>query len=287
MRILELKETEVRGNRLFPIEAYPVTLQHPRYRMPLHWHVEFEIIKVVRGSFHYNIGQESGTARPGDLLFVGSGVLHGGMPEDSEYRCIVFDSSLIAREESSADGKALSSFSKGEYAIKAQLPSHDTQLSSIFDLLFQLLTEKPDGYELQAQGMLYLFFGWVLQKKYYEKGGDGGGKKWVAQLKEAIALIENEYASPLTLEELAQAAGMSRKYFCHFFKQMTRYSPIEYLNRHRVEVACYKLMAGLSNVTDIAYECGFNDLSYFIRMFKRIVGMTPKQYALLRQAMAP
>ncbi len=77
---------------------------------------------------------------------------------------------------------------------------------------------------------------------------------------------------------------MSPKYFCHFFKQMTQYTPIEYLNRRRIEAACYRILSGWQSMTELTYECGFSDLSYFIRVFKRIVGVTPKQYALTRRA---
>lgn len=271
MGILALKETEVRGHRDFPVEAYPVTESHPRYVMPVHWHGEYEIIQVISGTFQYTIGQVKGTAGPGEMLFVGSGVLHGGMPHGCEYHCIVFDAQLLRVEES-------------DLAVCCRLPAEDTALAAIVDGLFHQLVKKPRGYELQAQGFMYQFFGRVMEMGYYEPGDGSGGKKWVSQLKEAISLIEQEYAAPLTLSQLAQAAGMSKKYFCHFFRQMTRYSPIAYLNRHRVEVACYRLMAEEQSVTELAFECGFNDLSYFIRVFKGIVGVTPKQYAMLHRA---
>lgn len=283
MNILALKETAVRGNFDFPVGAYRVDEKHPRYVMPTHWHEEYEMIRIVRGSFQYAIGRERGVAQPGDLLFVNSGEFHGGVPKDSQYHCVVFNSLLLEKDENSAGGKTLAAFHRGERSVCCQLPARDGDLPLIFDRLFQLLLDAPRGFELQVQGLLYQFFGIITQNGYYERKDGGHSKKWIAQLKEAISLIESEYSEPLTLASLAQSAGMSEKYFCRFFKQMTRYSPIEYLNRHRIEVACYRLMSGTQSVTDIAYDCGFNDLSYFIRMFKQIVGMTPKQYALLHR----
>ena len=90
--------------------------------------------------------------------------------------------------------------------------------------------------------------------------------------------METGYAGAVTLATLADAAGMTPQYFCTFFQQMTGRSPIEYLNGHRIEVACAQLSLGNYSITDLAYECGFNDLSYFIRVFKRYKGVTPKQY---------
>lgn len=280
MRLLDLKETQKRGNYDFPVETYIISSGHPRYVMPMHWHEEYEMIQVQKGSFRYAIGQISGVAMPGDLLFVGSGELHSGVPEAGEYRCVVFDAMLLKADEGSAAGRMLAAFREGHLAVRCRLPAEDAALAAVVSQLFAALEDKPKGFELMAQGCIYQFFALVAQNGYYEQRDGSDGKKWVAQLKDAISLIEREYAAHLTLAELARAAGMSKQYFCHFFKRMTGCSPIEYLNRHRIEMACYRLMSGAQNVTELAYACGFNDLSYFIRAFKRIVGVTPKQYAL-------
>ena len=84
--------------------------------------------------------------------------------------------------------------------------------------------------------------------------------------------------SQVTLNQMAEAASMSPKYFCRFFYQMTRHTPIEYLTMQRIEYACYALSTTDEPVTSIALSCGFNDLSYFIRTFKRYKGVTPRQY---------
>ena len=59
---------------------------------------------------------------------------------------------------------------------------------------------------------------------------------------------------------------------------MTGKTPIEYLKDYRVERAARKLLGSDMPITQIAYTCGFNDLSYFIKTFKKIKGCTPKNY---------
>jgi AraC-like DNA-binding protein len=281
MRILEYKENKIHGSFEFPVEAYYVNEQHPRYKMPLHWHEEFEIIQILSGYFDYEIGQKSGSAQSGEILFVNGGEFHSGTPNRCEYRCIVFDLGFLLKEDNTAGSKMLAPFFEGDYAVSLERPKNDALIYSILSSLFGLLTEKPRGFELQVQGFLYQLFGLIIQNRYFDKntGDDLGNKKRLSQLKSALALIEKEYSTPITLQQLARSADMSPKYFCQFFKQMTHYSPITYLNRHRVEVACYKLISGWQNMTELSFECGFNDLSYFIRVFRSIVGTTPKQYA--------
>jgi len=284
MRTLEYKERKTHGTFDFPVEAYCVNEQHPRYVMPLHWHEEYEIIQVKSGEFQYEIGQEKGTAKSGDILFINSGEFHSGLPSKCEYNCILFDFNLLINENITATNKILATLLSGDISVSLKLPKEDQEISSIINCLLETLIKKPIGFELKAQGLLYQLFGNIIEKRYYHKNtGDTGSKKRIMPLKNVLSLIEKEYSSPLTLEQLARSADMSPKYFCHFFKQMTKYSPIEYLNRHRIEVACFKLISGTQNITEICYECGFNDLSYFIRVFKKNVGVTPKKYALMHK----
>ena len=100
----------------------------------------------------------------------------------------------------------------------------------------------------------------------------------IEHLKKALEVIENHYADCITLEDLAQAAGMNSKYFCRYFKDMTHRTPVDYLNYYRIEQACFKLVTSNESIADIGLSCGFNDVSYFIKTFKKYKGMTPKKY---------
>ena len=102
--------------------------------------------------------------------------------------------------------------------------------------------------------------------------------KRILQLKQVLEFIEKNYANPITLQELSASVSMSPKYFCRFFSEMTHQTPVDYLNRQRIEEACLQLAATDDSITEIAYRNGFNDLSYFRRTFKKYKGMTPGKY---------
>ena len=102
--------------------------------------------------------------------------------------------------------------------------------------------------------------------------------KRIVQLKQVVEFIEKNYASPITLQELSASVSMSPKYFCRFFSEMTHQTPMDYLNRQRIEQACCQLATTDDSITEIAYRNGFNDLSYFIRTFKKYKGITPGKY---------
>ena len=98
------------------------------------------------------------------------------------------------------------------------------------------------------------------------------------QFKQVLEYIEANYQNTISLEQMSRAASMSPKYFCRFFMDMTHKTPMDYLNYQRVEHAAFLLSTSHSSVTDVAFSCGFNDLSYFIKTFKRYKGVTPGKY---------
>lgn len=71
---------------------------------------------------------------------------------------------------------------------------------------------------------------------------------------------------------------MSPKYFCRIFRTVIHRTPIDYLNYYRIEKACYLLETEDLSITEVAYHCGFNDSSYFIRCFKKYKQITPTKY---------
>ena len=81
MQYLDYNEHILHGTPDRPIACYYVDEKHPRYRMPMHWHIECEIIRVRRGVIHLYVDDARIAARAGDLVFLGKGALHGGEPE--------------------------------------------------------------------------------------------------------------------------------------------------------------------------------------------------------------
>lgn len=97
-------------------------------------------------------------------------------------------------------------------------------------------------------------------------------------IKKAIRYISRNFASPLTLEEVAGEVHLNPAYFSTMFKQSTGSSFKEYLNMVRIEESKRLLSNTDYSVIDIAVATGFEDQSYFSKVFKKYTGLTPKQY---------
>lgn len=97
-------------------------------------------------------------------------------------------------------------------------------------------------------------------------------------INEIIEWTEKNYGKKISLGDVAKRFGYTKNYFCEMFKKSTGNTYITYLNSLRISSACAMLRVGAS-VREACEGCGFENDSYFIRLFKSTVGTTPKQYA--------
>lgn len=97
-------------------------------------------------------------------------------------------------------------------------------------------------------------------------------------IRRALGYMAEHYSEPITLETAAREAGLSASYFSGLFRQVTGVSFREHLCRVRIEESKKLLASTEDSLTDIAIAVGFADQSYFCKVFKRIVGLTPGKY---------
>ena len=275
MHYLDYNEQRQHRTGDFPLAWYPVDRHHPRYRMPMHWHREAELIHIREGALHLYIDEREILARAGDLMLIGEGVLHGGEPEDCVYDCIVFDTALLLSVEACKRGlKSLLSHSL--FLPRADIEADPTFAGAV-QALFRRCEEGVAGGELNVMAALFALFGRMVEKNYdarMQTVSDRFVQK-AAQLKPALEYIETHYGQSITLETLARQTGMSPKYFCRFFRTVVHRSPIDYVNYYRIECASHFLTSTDMTVAEIAQHCGFNDSSFFIKQFRKYKGTTP------------
>lgn len=279
MKYIKYRETKEHGTFDFPMEFYHVGPNHPRYEMSYHWHIEYEIIRILKGELLMTIGDDEFIAKSGDIIFIKGGLLHGGIPKNCQYECIVFNLDSLMTS-SPAGERLLKKISSNTIEIHNHFVNSPPELSHITARMFGQMKTRAEGHELTVIGAFYEFFGYILEHEWYKEAQSISAKdgRRIEHLKKVIATIEEHYNECITLEDLARSAGMNSKYFCRYFKEMTHRTPIDYVNYYRIEQACFKLATSNSSISEIGMNCGFNDESYFIKTFKKYKGVTPKKY---------
>lgn len=276
MNYLATHEKMTRGTFDFPIEFYYVDPAHPRYRMPFHWHMEHELILVLSGSFTLALGSTTRLLQAGDAAFIPDGLIHGGTPHDCVYECVVFDFARSLQEN--VIGRKTQRDALNAAAQRPHFFEKGSPACRMIDALFEAMEKEPPGYEFSTTGLLWQLMGLLVQQSAFACEPPPARDKRAEQMKQVLRRIRQDYAEPLTLEELSAEAGMAPKYFCRAFRRITGRTPIDYLNYYRIECAGELLCAGSDSITDIALSCGFNDLSYFARTFRKYKGVSALQY---------
>lgn len=98
-------------------------------------------------------------------------------------------------------------------------------------------------------------------------------------IKKSIEYIDNNFTSPILLEDIAKHVSLSPTYFHTAFKSATGRTPNQYLNEKRIKKSVNLLVTTDLSLAQIAYECGFSSQSYFSYAFKKAMNMTPRGYA--------
>lgn len=278
MKYIDYKERKKQGTFNFPIAFYHETPQSPRYLMPLHWHPEFEIIRILSGSFQLSIDNVSHLFEEGDVILIMDGLLHGGVPRDCVYESIVFDLRILLKDNH-ACSKTIHEILNHEIMISLNISKDHPDICKVVEDLSIALSSKKTGYEFMTQGYLYQLLGLILSNHLYEeKQAKRQNAQRLDSMKKVLSFISENYASDISLDDLSRIAGMNPKYFCRYFRNMTDRTPIDYLNYYRIECACEMLLTQNISIKETAISCGFNDESYFIKTFHKYKGVTPKQY---------
>lgn len=274
---MPLNEIKRHGTEDFPFEIYYVDKTHPKYEMVLHYHTNIEIIRIIEGSLDLTLDDKKIKATQNTIYFVNSGSLHGAIPHNCTYQCLVFNPEFIKIGNSDCDEFIDNLLSRN---IEINPIINSNSLSILTNSLFDSISKRKDGFQFAVIGIMNQIFGIIKSDKLFSSkicGIKNIDTKSV-KLKKVLSFIRNNFDKEISLSDMAKACNLSTKYFCSFFKQETGKSPFEYLVDYRIEKACSIILSSDLPITQISFLCGFNDLSYFIKTFKKLKGTTPNQY---------
>ena len=267
----------------FPLAYYPVDEDYPRYRMPMHWHKESEIIRIHSGRMRFYLDDDELIAEAGDLLTIGGGVIHGGEPENCVYECIVYSPEALAPAIESCRNE-MRPLLRNSIFLKNSSIETDPALKAAVERLFSTAA-RLEGHSIEMISAVFGFLACQQASMGAAQLRTVSERTWqkAEQLKPALEYIEQHYSQHISLDTLAKLTGFSPKYFCRYFRAIVHRSPIDYLNYYRIECAAHFLAGADMNVAEVAVHCGFSDSSAFIKQFRKYKGTTPRQYKMRMQ----
>ncbi|RTE11468.1 AraC family transcriptional regulator [Paenibacillus whitsoniae] len=147
------------------------------------------------------------------------------------------------------------------------------ELNLLYNQLKLEWLRQNKGHKLKARALLLLILHYYF-KFLYDKSNNGSIDN---RIQKAIRYILSNLQSQIEVEELASIAGLTSAYFGTLFKKYMGASVKEYINRMKINNAENILLSGEFSVQEAAYKCGFEDIYYFSKLFKKIKGFPPSR----------
>ncbi|WP_019909815.1 AraC family transcriptional regulator [Paenibacillus sp. HW567] len=146
---------------------------------------------------------------------------------------------------------------------------------SVISIMIEEFTNKLKGYQSM---ILSQFMGLVVYLSRHYGSQVTSIPNNLMHLANTISYIEDHYLESITLENIANHSNISVRYLNRIFQAYYRTTPMSYLIRLRLDRACTLLKQTRLPITDISYQCGFNDSNYFTRQFSKVYKQSPKAY---------
>lgn len=276
------QETKKHGSTMFPFNIYPCTIPGDFPSVALHWHKSMEIIFVKKGTGRIQTGRNMQEARSGDIFVMPPGTLHAiyaAAGYNMEYENIIFEVEFLGGGAADVcDKEYLVPLASGQLlqpAVFSPVDAGYKQISACLRRAEELCSARERGYELGVKAALLELLLYLLRMCPEAPERDTPDME---RLKRVLQRIEQDYAKPLTVPDMAAVCGCSSSHFMRWFKRMTGTSPLAYLNERRLAAAAENLRETDDKILVIAENAGFENLSNFNRQFKKRYGVTPRAY---------
>ena len=274
-----LRQLVPHGTQSFPFAAY----EHDRSKdtmVEIHWHDETEFIFLGEGQFSVNINFQERKINGPAFVLINAGEIHSLLlPRNQREDAVVFDLGMLSFEGfDMVQYKLLTPLTDGRLKLPNFILKDTPAFSGIqsaYERIFMLKGQNSVSSFLRIKTCLYEILSVLYEKNLIESVADD---RKIDHIKRVLTFMHENSSRRITVEEAASFAGMNPQYFCRYFKKLTGKTMTEYLNQLRVEKAAFLLSSTDYLISDIAMQCGFDNLGYFIKRFESSKHMTPSSF---------
>lgn len=277
-----LKELTEHRTVVLPVACYETTInQNINGYIPLHWHEEIQFVLIIKGEAIFQINEEKIIVHEGDGLFINSGCLHMAEEKNQSgcvYICLNVSPHFVLSQE-------LYTTYVYPYIQATNLPylyldANVEWGKNILDAIIKIknwIQKKTPNYEIDINIQLALIWKNLIINGFKLEYNQTEMLK-SHRMKQMLNWIHLHYAEKIMLDDIAKAGQLSRSECCRYFKRILKKTPLNYVTEYRIQKSLLLLQQAESNVTEVAYQVGFNSTSYFIDKFQKSMNMTPLAY---------
>lgn len=281
-----LRETKVHGTEGFPIGVYLDDFaDFENGYICWHWHEEVQLTMIIEGAFTCQVETNEIHLAEGDIVFINSGLMHQIRP------CKLAQGKLysfIWRGELIGGSRGSDIYQECVVpVINGNLPcikwdsksSGYSRIAASLHEIVRLYMQKEPAYQLRISVLLSdLWIGIFDQIPGENPAVSASLERDKQRVKAAIQYMQENYQEQLRLDDIADAAYVSRSELCRSFQRTINMTPMEFLMQYRVRQSTVLLKNRDLRVLDIAEMTGFCSPSHFGSYFHKYMGCTPREY---------
>ena len=251
-----------------------------------HWHELLEMVYILQGSICITVEGKVYHSSKGDIVIINSGSIHGFLDAEPgtvvsayQFGMELFDQTLLDLWEKNSQKLV---FGRQTFVSQQKDGDIHRRLEKLLLLIRSEYYAQKDGFRLAIRARLYdlaLFFLREIpeQEQQPEELIRRNANHQI--MERGFSFVHDNFCDPdITLDQVADAAALSKFYFSRYFKQQTGQTFHAYLSRLRINQAEEYLSESDLPIIDIAYSCGFYSLKTFNRLFKYYIGTSPSGY---------
>ena len=286
--ISNLNTTDYSEQVNYNFKEYPVYVrrgilsQYPNYSAVSHWHEDLEFIVILSGRMIYNVNGTLLELTAGNGILVNSRQFHHGYSDDfteCEFVCILLHPLLLCTNEYFERTYVTPVVTNEDqpYLLLYQNIPWQNQILNILRTIYEQMQTEHAILKIQQSVFdlwtpLYLNF----PKRQHKTARSG---RQLATVKNMVTFIQTHYRENLSLEMIADAGNVCRSSCCALFRKYLQQTPISYVTEYRLNKSIDLLFTTDLSVTEISYEVGFHNASYYSETFRKYYRCTPTEYA--------
>jgi len=246
-----------------------------------HYHPEIELVYVNGGSGKRQVGSHVSYYTDGELILIGSNLPHCGLTDrltgntsetviqmkvdflGNDFFNIPEMKKIHALFEIANGGITFSGKTKNKIGEKIEVLEYQTDFQRLLSIL-NILNELANSKEIQ-----------LLNAEGFSLAAD---VKDNDRINVVFNHVKNNFKEDIRLEEMSNIVSMTIPSFCRYFKKITNKTFVQFVNEYRLVHASKLLAEKPLSITEVCFECGFNNFSHFNKSFKAFTGQNPSEY---------
>lgn len=267
MKSIQFEPPRYKGIR-FPVIIHEDYLSQSRRSIYANWHAGIEILCFRQGSVHILLDADRVCFGPGDTAIIRSNVIHTIVAESTDclYDCLIVEAAFLEQLG---------------FPVRQMLPAHiaDDTVPRLVRAIRKDFEERPPLYEQSILAAVVTIFTHLYRA--YPNGNTAPDEPFASQkhrvIAQALTFIGEHLSGRLTIQDVCTHVGVSKYYFCRVFRAYTDLSFVQYVNQMRCVNARQLMLVHGYSVSQAAREMGFDNPSYFSRLYKQYMGKLPSR----------